>query len=231
MENFVDILKDIMKEFKEELLDEGSIFVSEADFQFCLAQKLAQKIGSDKIILEYPENNKYVDLLCKFNDYTYYLELKYKTDELKFLRYKQKINLKIQSAQNDNRYLLYKDIERLEGFIKDKDKAVGISLFVTNDKNYWKNTTPPSAKNFPLCNAKTNSKNYLCVKCPRKDNPVFCSDKNKLCYLDKNSDDKKRALVINNVYSCQWNDFGFIKINDNTKKNLEFRYLLIEVTK
>ncbi len=220
--NFTDILENILQKFKEKLLDNGSIFTSEADFKFNLALELFNDPGVSDIVVEFPQNGKYVDLYCEYNNIKYYIELKYKIKEIKINKCSQVISLKSHFAQNDNRYLLYKDIERLENFIGDKEDAVGISLFLTNDSNYWKEHTPESAINFPLCNEKTNLENFLCKKCKKKE----CNDKNKLCYFKKDGQDKEASLKIKQSYNCKWTLLGNIK---NNEENAEFYYLLIEV--
>lgn len=149
--SFTEIIRNILHKFKTELLDNGSIFTSEADFKYNLALKLSKEPEISNIVIEFPEKDKYVDLYCECNKSRYYIELKYKTKKILINKCSQKIELKSHSAQNDNRYLLYRDIERLESFIENKDNAVGISLFLTNDENYWENNTPKSAINFPLC--------------------------------------------------------------------------------
>lgn len=120
--------------------------------------------------------------------------------------------------------MLYKDIERLENFIENKNNAIGISLFLTNDANYWENSTPESAINFPLCNGKTNLENLLCKKCQKQE----CNNQDTLCYLTKNGQVKKPSLKIKQSYNCNWTKLGNIKIIDRNK-NIEFYYLLIEV--
>lgn len=225
-QTFTEILMNIMQNFKEELLDNGSIFTSEADFKYNLALKLSKEPEINNIVVEFPEKDKYVDLYCEYKNIRYYIELKYKTKKITINKCKHKIELKSHSAQNDNRYLLYRDIERLENFIENKNNAVGISLFLTNDANYWQDSTPESAINFPLCNNKTNLENLLCKKCKKPK----CNDKGKLCYLTKNGQEKKYSLKIKQSYNCNWTRLGDIKtINEN--KNIEFYYLLIEVKK
>ena len=224
--NFTEILKNILQKFKAELLDNGSIFTSEADFKYNLALKLSKEPEISNIVVEFPEKDKYVDLYCEYNNIKYYIELKYKTQKITIKKCNQDITLKSHSAQNDNRYLLYRDIERLEDFIENKDNAVGISLFLTNDENYWNNKTPESAINFPLCKKKTNLKNFLCKKCKQE----ICNDKNRLCYLTRNGQEKKKPLKIKQAYNCNWTQLGNIETN-NGNKNTDFYYLLIEVKK
>ena len=222
--SFTEIIRNILHKFKTELLDNGSIFTSEADFKYNLALKLSKEPEISNIVIEFPEKDKYVDLYCEYNKSRYYIELKYKTKKILINKCSQKIELKSHSAQNDNRYLLYRDIERLESFIENKDNAVGISLFLTNDENYWENNTPKSAINFPLCEKKTNLKNFLCEKCKKKK----CNDKNRLCYLTRYGQGKKKSLKIKQAYNCNWTLLGNIKTNDDSK-NIAFHYLLIEV--
>lgn len=224
--SFIEILMNIMQKFKEELLDNKSIFTSEADFKYNLALKLSREPEVNNIVVEFPEKDKCVDLYCEYNNIKYYIELKYKTKEIIINKCNQKIKLKSHLAQNDNRYLLYRDIERLENFIENKDNAVGILLFLTNDANYWQDSTPESAINFPLCKEKTNLENFLCNKCKEQK----CNDKNRLCYLTKNGQKKKSSLKIKQSYNCHWTRLGNIGTN-NGNKNTDFYYLLIEVTK
>ena len=73
------IIRNILHKFKTELLDNGSIFTSEADFKYNLALKLSKEPEISNIVIEFPEKDKYVDLYCEYNKIRYYIELKYKT--------------------------------------------------------------------------------------------------------------------------------------------------------
>lgn len=49
------IIRNILHKFKTELLDNGSIFTSEADFKYNLALKLSKEPEISNIVIEFPE--------------------------------------------------------------------------------------------------------------------------------------------------------------------------------
>ena len=183
-------------------------FLSEGDLQFSLAKMFEKKCK--KVILEYPikaeelyknsENikgkNAYIDIYCEYKGTKYYIELKHKTKKSEVIRHGIEFRLKDHNAYPDNRYSVYRDIERLEHIVlgKHSDKRVGYVLFLTNVGNYSK-----QHDELPLTD---KLKTY---------------NKNKVVY------ERKPKLNIQNQYLCKWKPFknhnGFqyllIKIENN----------------
>lgn len=187
------LLEEILKD--DTLLPSNEAFLSEADFQFNLAKKL-NEIGCTNVIVEYPirdedtdnhnsnnnQHNTRIDIYCEYQGIMYFFELKYKTKEKEVIRHKNmKFSLKTHGAYPDNRYYIYRDIQRLENIIsnknKDKLKCIGFVLFLTNDTRY----TKEYEGKFPLCN-KTNSGN--------------------LSYSDKTN------ILLEKQYVINWHNFG-----------------------
>ena len=180
---------DSMNELKRSL-NNDEIFLSECDFQLNLAQKLINK--DYNVILEYPikkeklykykkgttdnnkDSNSYIDIFCKKDNKTYFIELKYKTVPESVKRYGDDFELKDHNCHTDNRYDVYKDIERLEcckQWYKDKYKknSIGYVVFLTN---YPKHHEPSSnQKKYPLSNTtKKNDALNLKINCEYKTN-------------------------------------------------------------
>lgn len=139
------IVDEIIKGLKDDLeKSDNEIFLSEADLQFCFAQKAKEK-GAENIVLEYPINtselykgnedikeafnfcnkdiNKdktYIDVKFEYNNEVYFVELKYKTSELDCVTRHGHSDFKLfeQSACNLGLYAIYEDIERMENIIE-----------------------------------------------------------------------------------------------------------------
>lgn len=129
------ILIDIMKSFG----DENTIFCSEADFQFCLAWKIKEKLGNKaEVILEYPQTTKkrinYIDLCVVYDGKKHFIELKYKTIKKKVYCHGVKLELKKHAAQDNGRYDFCADIQRLEKYTEKGSSSYAILL--TNDNSY-----------------------------------------------------------------------------------------------
>ncbi len=97
------IIHEILNDLAKEMEGNNSIFLSEADFQFCFAQKLLEKgVDRNSIILEYPiktpdlyenskecldckkenDNRTYIDLSFQFDNEICFIEFKYKLDDI-----------------------------------------------------------------------------------------------------------------------------------------------------
>ena len=126
---------DDIKEIMTKLSIERPVFHLEADFQYALAWKLGEKLGSSKIRLEKSVGDKqYIDIVVN-NEI--FIELKYKTLKLnedikKPAHVKgEDFYLKDQSARDNSSYDFWKDIERVQS------KKGGYAIFLTNDHLYW----------------------------------------------------------------------------------------------
>lgn len=177
-EEIVNIMENLQKDLN--MQSNSEMYLSECDFQLNLAQKL--KDNKFDVILEYPikkedlykyksnttdncnDTNSYIDIFCQKNDSSYFIELKYKTLEENVTRYKNCFKLKAHNCHTDNRYDVYKDIERLEcckKWYKEKyhKDSVGYMIFLTN---YPKHHNPsPNQKRYLLSDKikKYNDKN------------------------------------------------------------------------
>jgi len=84
-------------------LSKRPIFHSEADFQFSLAWDIQRAYPTADIRLEYPpenEPNRYIDILVRNKEYSYPIELKYKTKKLSATIGDEQFHLKDHSAQD-----------------------------------------------------------------------------------------------------------------------------------
>ncbi len=186
------ILKDIMNKTEEP-------FVSEADFQFYLAEQLRRR--GYEVILEYPmiesDNSarQYIDIAVKDGRKIYFIELKYKTKRALIERYGIKLGLKDQAAQNLGRIGFVEDIERMEKIAAPKGlkNPFNFCILLTNDQLYWKSTQ-----------RKTLGKDFRLDKELRK---------GKLAYKDK-------EVRLGGSYSLKWADIAAHK---------SFKYLLVKI--
>jgi hypothetical protein len=248
------ILNETINDVKNSLNNNGA-YLSEADFQFSFAQSLAKnKDIKNTIILEYPimrktlyekacnecknslkgKDRSFIDLYFKHGEEEYFIEFKYKLEEIlkdnepyKICRHKEcgdEFTIKHQGAVYIGRHEIYEDIERMENLKKIKPNAKTFVVLVTNDHLYWdkgktrdKEDNPKSSTyNFPLSD-KNNNK----TKC--------CKNNEGLVY-NTSSNSKPRTLYINNSYELKWNNFIEIGKDENVKNGL-FRILIIDCNK
>lgn len=204
MENIKEKIISILNKIKEP-------FVSEADFQFYLTWELQLCYkDSANIILEYPAKKDgkmhYYDIAVKpTNGEIVFIELKYKTKGTEVSRYGETITLKNHGARPQNKYRFIKDIQRMEEALKSRtDNIQNFCILLTNDPNYWEekgNNTNSKSKYI-------SSSIYDVIK----GNKSWIEDSNKI-HLD-------------NIYSWDWKTLKNLDL-----KNLDFRYLLLEVKK
>ena len=124
------------------------IFHSEADFQFSLAWELQKILPNAKIRLEYCpifDDNMHIDIYVIDEGYSYPIELKYKTKEIKVPNDGEQYNLKNQFAHDIGRYDFLYDISRIEkAKALDENFESGFAIILTNDSAYW---SSPYTKN------------------------------------------------------------------------------------
>lgn len=120
----------------------GVPFFSEADLQHQLSWELHKIYEDGDFHLEVPfqhykpskENSTvYVDIVIFLHGKRIGLELKYKTTKYDFVYRDRPISLKNQGAQNNCRYDIFKDIERLQHLIDKGLLDEGFSISLTND--------------------------------------------------------------------------------------------------
>ena len=202
----------------ENLSKERVIFHSEADFQHALAWKLHEEYPDINIRLErrmdLSNNEKiYVDIYLSCEECVVLIELKYKTEEFKYLDEKNNeiFELKKQDAQDNGRYDFIKDISRLEKCVENLQNVVGYAIFLTNDSSYWKlgkrNNTED--KNFRIHEGR---------KIPKNIELKWKSPENKVR--------RKNPIKLKNEYELKWKDFSSLENGSYST----FKYLLIKIT-
>jgi hypothetical protein len=118
-----------LKKELEKIMDNlDYAFVSEGDFQFILATKLKEKLGTNSIIVEYPLCNKYIDITVvdKNTQQISFIELKYNTKKDTIIRNGIKHTFK-----NTGTHII--------DFICDITKLQNIKNFVKKETNLQNN--------------------------------------------------------------------------------------------
>jgi hypothetical protein len=171
--NFIeaDYLKKIKEDINDFFKENTKLFYNERDLQMNLANFLRGRNYYDNVFLEYslPEHigfvgeegileseadldsNIRIDIVVEKGGKYTPIELKYKTKSTEgdtIVRFGKLIKAKLlkdQWAQNINRYLFWKDVERIETIKKhfQPNIVAGFCIFMTNDENYTK--TPKGA--------------------------------------------------------------------------------------
>lgn len=204
------ILIDIMKSFG----DENTIFCSEADFQFCLAWKIKEKLGNKaEVILEYPQPTEkkinYIDLCVIYDGKKHFIELKYKTKKKEVYCHGVKLELKTHAAQDNGRYDFCADIQRLEKYTEKGSSSYAILL--TNDNSYW-NKHLPREQSLGYAFSINEEKEALHGKLEWKKGKIL------------NDKSRKDKLELRGTYNCKncWTDY-------NPGSEPMFKYLMFEI--
>lgn len=200
----------------DELKKERKIFHSEADFQFSLAWKIKEIYPTCSIRLEYClslEKKIYIDVVVKYNDKVYPIELKYKSKKVLVLDNGEQFNLKNHGAQDLGKYDFVKDIKRIEDFslvFPDFDK--GFVIWLTNDKNYWQapKTTNHFYSQFSVHDGNVKRGNLMWIG-----NPGLGTIKG-----------RESGIDLKGEYRIVWKPYSSFDVNKT-----EFKYSLIEVRK
>lgn len=134
----------------------GTIFSSEAQFQFDLAWELREQKYGETVLLEHLIQNdskgkkRYIDIVIKNGDYCIPIELKYKTADKKIeylLDNGEIIKTYNQGACDIGCYDFLKDLSRVEDIVLDKEHIFikgksmkvekGYVIIITNEKTYF----------------------------------------------------------------------------------------------
>lgn len=193
---------------------ENTIFCSEADFQFCLAWKIKEKLGNKaEVILEYPQTTKkrinYIDLCVVYDGKKHFIELKYKTIKKKVYCHGVKLELKKHAAQDNGRYDFCADIQRLEKYTEKGSSSYAILL--TNDNSYW-NKHLPREQSLGYAFSINEEKEALHGKLEWKKGKIL------------NDKSRKDKLELRGTYNCKncWTDY-------NPGSEPMFKYLMFEI--
>ena len=198
-------------------------FYSEADFQHSLA--LALKANGYDVFLEYPitinKKTYHIDIIARnAAGIMFPIELKYKTTALTCQGLTGNHKLRIQSAQDINRFLFWKDVKRLEQLrLASEDKfSRGFVIMLTNDVSYWSLPKTPDCidKLFRIhSNAVVQDVLWTGNKCINHD------------YKAGTVTYKHFTLGAQYVVP-KWIDYSIV-IDKVTQKQNEFKYLTISV--
>ncbi|UHA75414.1 hypothetical protein [Paenibacillus sp. 481] len=132
----------------DKLAQDRPVLHSEADFQFALAWKIRLLYPDAAVRLEYNphvfESKKYIDIWIHFpNGRNVAIELKYKTKKTELVHLGERYELERHGAPANNRFLIIRDIERLERVVKYMANTSGYAIAVTNDNEYWQEWKRP----------------------------------------------------------------------------------------
>jgi len=235
--------KSDIKKIMDRLAERGLVFTNEKDFQFAFAKELDKVLGVSDVqleVLSFPyswkhvnestvkKDKEYTDIIFKYDDEWYAIELKYKTPD-HICKYETNAGVSFtmkQGAYDHNSYHCIKDIYRLETinsrYFSNINK-IKKSFFVllTNDSNYRYNNFSNSKiwKNYSLCEERGElEKGILTFENDRSIYNEFIS------------------IELGNNYKLDWNNYQIKDINGNEysnnkkEKNISpaFSYLLIE---
>ena len=215
-----------IKNILNDLSIKRPIFHSEADFQHALAWQIKefyqqQKHDDLEIQLERRfdlKNGKqtHLDILFKINNTKIFpFELKYKTkgkykkDFLTVETEKDTFKLKNQGAKDGGRYLFLRDISRIEEIIKQNKFDTGYAIFLTNDSGYWNKSNRDTIDKDFLIHEGRILKGVLKWK--------------EGCFALKMKE-YKSPINLQGTYKVNW-------INYSNVQQIEFKYLLLEITR
>ena len=193
------------------------LFHSEADFQHALAWGFHQQFPDAQVRLELPVNTSagvmHVDLWMTDAGDGVAIELKYKTNKLTVDMAGEHYALKSQSAQDLGRYDFLKDLERLEYLADTYPNLTGYAIFLTNDSNYWTNST----------RANTVDASYRLNEGRQTTGTLSWGSGAKPGTI-KN---REKALILKRPYTWNWQDYSETG-GDGSRK---FRMLVVRVTR
>ena len=223
----------------EQLANGRPVFHSEDDFKFALAQQIKVRFPNAQIRLEFPfrskktsskanktikkKEDKYIDILVSFGNSLFPIELKYKTrtqnkEKILKLEYRnEEFELSEHGAQIENTYRFWRDVWRIENFIKEKsDSPKGFVIFLTNRLGYSENEGKHASDvEFRIHQGREVKKHIL--------------------KWQKNTKTAKReefssSIPLNGQYKLDWKDFSNKFPNAPTRCG-KFIYLLVEVNR
>ncbi|MHA6668548.1 hypothetical protein ACX3O0_06715 [Homoserinimonas sp. A447] len=129
-----------LAEVLAKLSERRPVFHSERDFQFAFAWQVQLTGPEIEVHLEVPQRpGVHLDLEFVSPDRkrTTGIELKYRKGFWAGPVGGQQFRLTAQSAHDQGRYGVVKDISRIEEFVRDRPGSNGAVIALTNDKTYW----------------------------------------------------------------------------------------------
>ncbi|MBX3047259.1 MAG: hypothetical protein KF698_09705 [Anaerolineales bacterium] len=192
------------------LANKRPVFYSEADFQHALAWKIKEQLPDADIRLEVPMSlsprRQSIDIVVRQDGQVFGIELKYKTARNSISLGAEAFSLQNHGAQDINRFLVIKDIWRIEQFLSNKQIDRGFVVFLTNDSLYWRESNNPDAidANFKLHQGKVLF------------GSLSWADRVGVGTLQGNA----REILLKGNYTCYWLDYA--KLDETSKGTFRF---------
>lgn len=232
-------LEDVEKVIQK-LSNDKRIFVSEADLQVSFIIEASKTIekefyyypefspSSDEVPKEYKDNfggKVNFDLLIidkETNDKTI-IEFKYKTKELSnYQTNRDGMPVYINKGGNDapdlGRYDCWKDIYRIEQFVKSKYCKKGFFIFITDVEAYLTNPEDKYYKDFDMSKGQHS---------PNQNGKYWKQRNNHISSIGKERD---HPLKINNLYEFEYKTF-LEEFTTGKKTKHNFKYLIVKIEK
>ncbi len=191
-----------------------TIFHSEADFQHAFAWELQRLSPEWNIRIEIPVRSYkgaiHLDLLARSSSAEIAVELKYKTRRLSTAVSGELFSLADQAAQDTGRYDFFRDVCRVETFVRDQPSRLGYAIFLTNDSAYWK---IPSREN---CGYAEFAMSEGRVVSGALNWGSMASEGTRRA--------REAALVVQSEYTLRWKPFTEV----SAKGYRDFRYLCVQ---
>ena len=199
----------------EKLSSEKKVFYSESDFQHSLRDKIKENYPDYEVILEWPvligNKHAFIDMVLKKDQKIIPIELKYKTNKLKY----NDFDLKHQSANDLACYDYLKDIQRVESLMTNPKFEKGFSIFLTNDLGYL---------NKPYSNAGYKEFSIYDGRKIYKDTSLNWGESSG----EGTRKGREDPITLKFNYHFKWKDYSNLNSNSSNDK---FKYLLSEIQK
>jgi hypothetical protein len=130
-----------LRQVLEHLCERRPVFHSEADFQHALAWQMQAEHPAASVRLEtrpLVDRRVYLDVAVNLDEHRVAIELKHLTRELSVEYDGEAFNLATQSAHDDARYDVIKDVRRVEDLLAAGLVDAGYVIVLTNDSSYWR---------------------------------------------------------------------------------------------
>ena len=203
----------------ESLSRKRGIFHLESDFQFALAWEIKCLYPDCELRLEVPfsyESKGRIDILVRFMDAIYPIELKYLKKALKYI-VDDELFLLAEGVHDMEMYDCIKDINRMEKFSeKVNGFQTGYVVWLTNDPAYWESNYNASYYNMfhaPDDSIKAGRMYYSDMNPRTGKPPQILREKN-----------YSNPITLNRSYNIKWNEFSDLNVPKG-----KFKYAVIEV--
>ena len=203
------LIEIITKEFLCQLEKDKKHYYNEAQIQYKIGIELYKKFGIEITVewgVPHVENDlksekRRIDIMLEIGGKKVGIELKYKTKAVAGEEYAK------DSADNDNKFEFFKDVQRLEDLREEKNKKFhiekGFAIFITNEHLYWNPAGEETyVEPFNLCDGTELSGTYKAEWESRKGQSVEFSGSHKIQWMpplkgpDKKDGKTFRYLIV-----------------------------------